>query len=99
MKALLKKEIKSFLTSIIGYVVITVFLLLVGLFIWVFPAGFNILNSGYASLEPMFTIAPWIFMFLIPAITMRSFSEEKRIGTIEILLTKPLTDMQIVISK
>ncbi len=99
MLSLLKKEIRSFLSSLIGYIVIIVFLLLVGLFIWVFPTGFSILNQGYATLEPLFTLAPWVFMFLIPAITMRSFSEEKRTGTIELLLTKPLTDLQIILSK
>ncbi len=99
MYSLLSKEIRSFLSSLIGYIVVIVFLLLVGLFLWVFPTEFNILNKGYASLEPLFLLAPWVFMFLIPAITMRSFSEEKRTGTIELLLTKPLSDMQIIMAK
>lgn len=99
MVALLQKEIRSFLSSLIGYIVVTVFLLLVGLFLWVFPTEFNILNQGYATLESLFLLAPWVFMFLIPAITMRSFSEEKRTGTIELLLTKPLTDMEIIMAK
>ncbi len=99
MLALLQKEIKAFLSSLIGYIVIIVFLLLIGLIMWVFPTDMNVLNQGYASLDTLFTIAPWVFMFLIPAITMRSFSEEKRIGTIELLLTKPLTDLQIILAK
>ncbi|MFB6257550.1 MAG: gliding motility-associated ABC transporter permease subunit GldF [Flavobacteriales bacterium] len=99
MLALLQKEIKAFLSSLIGYIVIIVFLLLIGLIMWVFPTDMNVLNQGYASLETLFNIAPWVFMFLIPAITMRFFSEEKRTGTIELLLTKPLTDLQIILSK
>lgn len=99
MLALLQKEIKAFLSSLIGYIVIVVFLLLIGLIMWVFPTDMNVLNQGYASLETLFNIAPWVFMFLIPAITMRSFSEEKRTGTIELLLTKPLSDLQIILAK
>lgn len=99
MLALLQKEIKAFLSSLIGYIVIIVFLLLIGLIMWVFPTDMNVLNQGYASLDTLFNIAPWVFMFLIPAITMRSFSEEKRTGTIELLLTKPLTDLQIILAK
>ncbi len=99
MLALLQKEIKAFLSSLIGYIVVIVFLLLVGLIMWVFPTDMNVLNQGYSSLDTLFTIAPWVFMFLIPAITMRSFSEEKRTGTMELLLTKPLTDLQIILSK
>jgi ABC-2 type transport system permease protein len=99
MIALLRKEISSFLTSLIGYIVISIFLLAIGLFLWVFPGNFNILDAGFSSLESMFVIAPWVFMFLIPAITMRSFAEEQRNGTIELLLTRPLTEWQIIISK
>ena len=99
MISLLRKEISSFLTSLIGYIVITIFLLAIGLFLWVFPGNFNILNAGFSSLESLFIIAPWVFMFLIPAITMRSLAEEQRTGTIELLLTRPLTEWQIVASK
>jgi len=99
MFALLRKEISLFLSSLIGYIVITVFLLVNGLFIWVFTSDFNILDFGYANLDGLFMIAPFVFLFLIPAITMRSFADENRTGTIEMLLTKPLSDLQIVLAK
>ena len=99
MITLFKKEISSFLSSLIGYIVITVFLLINGLFLWVFPSEFNILDYGYANIDGLFLIAPFVFLFLIPAITMRSFSDEKKSGTIEILLTKPLSDYQIIFAK
>jgi ABC-2 type transport system permease protein len=99
MFALLIKEIKSFLSSLIGYIAIAVFLILTGLFLWVFPGDFNILDGAYAEMASLFMIAPWVFMFLIPAITMRSFAEEKRTGTIELLYTRPISDLQIVLAK
>ncbi len=99
MKSILLREIKSFFGSPIGYLVIAVFLLLNGLFLWVFEGDYNILNSGFADLSPFFTIAPWILIFLIPAVTMRSFSDEKKQGTIELLMTKPLSIWQIVNGK
>lgn len=99
MLSLLKKEIRSFLSSLIGYIVIAVFLIIVGLFTWVFPGEWNTLDNGFASLDTLFVMAPWVFMFLIPAITMRSFSEEKRTGTIELLLTRPINDFQLVFAK
>ncbi len=99
MFALFRKEISLFLSSLIGYIVITVFLLVNGLFLWVFASDFNILDFGYANLDGLFMIAPFVFLFLIPAITMRSFADENRTGTIEMLLTKPLTDLQIVLAK
>jgi ABC-2 type transport system permease protein len=71
MTALISKEIRSFLSSLTGYIVISMFLLLTGGFIWVFPGESNVLDSGYSSIEPLFVIAPWVFTFLIPAITMR----------------------------
>lgn len=91
------KEIQGFLGSLIGHIVIVVFLLLTGLFLWVFPG--NILDSGYADLGVLFHIAPWVFLFLVPAITMRSFSEERRTGTIELLLTKPISELRLVLAK
>lgn len=99
MYSLLKKEIQAFLGSLIGYIVIIVFITIMGLIMWVFPGDLNVLDSEYASLSPLFTMAPWIFMFLIPAVTMRLFADENRSGTIELLLTKPLTDFQIILAK
>ncbi|RZJ30297.1 MAG: gliding motility-associated ABC transporter permease subunit GldF [Flavobacterium sp.] len=99
MKSILLKEIKSFFGSPIGYLVIAIFLLLNGLFLWVFDGEYNILKSGFADLTPFFTIAPWILIFLIPAVTMRSFSDEKKQGTLELLVTKPLSIWQIVNGK
>ncbi len=99
MITLFRKEISSFFSSLIGYIVITVFLLINGLFLWVFPLEFNILDFGYASIENLFMLAPVVFLFLIPAITMRLFADEKKSGTIEILLTQPLTDLEIILAK
>lgn len=99
MIAVLKKEINSFFASPTGYLVIGLFLVLNGLFLWVFKGEYNIPDSGFASLEPFFTLAPWIFLFLIPAITMKSFSEEIRQGTLELLLTKPLRTISLVLGK
>jgi ABC-2 type transport system permease protein len=99
MKSIVAREIKSFFGSPIGYLVIAVFLIGNGLFLWVFEGEYNILNSGFADLSPFFTLAPWILIFLIPAVTMRSFSDEKKQGTLELLLTKPLSIWQIVNGK
>jgi ABC-2 type transport system permease protein len=99
MFTLFRKEINGFLNSLIGYIVIIVFLLVTGLFLWVLPVDSNILDFGYASMDGLFVIAPFVFLFLIPAITMRSFADEKRTGTIEILMTQPLTDMQVILAK
>jgi ABC-2 type transport system permease protein len=99
MWALIRKEVRGFLSSVIGYVVIAVFLLLTGLFMWGFHGNLHVLDQGYATLSTLFYVAPWVFMFLVPAVTMRSFSEEKRTGTIELLFTRPLTDLQIILAK
>ena len=96
MKSIVLREIKSFFGSPIGYLVIAIFLLLNGLFLWVFEGEYNILNIGFADLSPFFTISPWILIFLIPAVTMRSFSDEKKQGTIELLMTKPIAVWEIV---
>ncbi len=82
MLSLLKKEISGFLSSLIGYIVIGVFLVITGLLMWVLPVESNILNGDYAGIDPLFIMAPWVFLFLIPAVTMRSFAEEKKTGTI-----------------
>ncbi|MBD2768059.1 gliding motility-associated ABC transporter permease subunit GldF [Hymenobacter sp. BT664] len=95
MLTILQKEFNSFLNSPVAYVVLSVFLIATGLFVWVFPDS-SVLDYGYADLQTLFSLAPWIFLFLIPAITMRTFAEEKKAGTIELLLTRPLTDGQII---
>jgi ABC-2 type transport system permease protein len=99
MKSIVFREIKSFFGSPIGYLVIAIFLIINGLFLWVFQGDYNILNTGFADLTPFFTLSPWILIFLIPAVTMRSFSDEKKQGTLELLLTKPLSIWQIVSGK
>jgi ABC-2 type transport system permease protein len=99
MLQLLKKEINSFFSSLIGYIVIIVFLLVTSMFLWLFPGEFNILDNGYATIDPLFVLAPWVFLFLVPAVTMRLFADEKKSGTIELLFTKPFTDLQIILSK
>jgi ABC-2 type transport system permease protein len=96
---LLSKEIRSFFSSLIGYLVIAVFLTVTGSCLWVFSSVLNIASGGYASLDSLFYIAPWVFLFLVPAITMRSFAEETKTGTIEILLTKPIGELQLVAAK
>ncbi len=97
MRSIFIKEISSFFSSVVGYVAVIVFLIACGLFLWVLPDG--IMDNGYATLDQFFTMAPWVLLFLIPAITMRSFSDEFRGGTIEWLRTKPLTDLDIIIGK
>ena len=102
MWTLFKKELGSFLTSLIGYITIVVFLVVNGLFLWVISSdswGFNIFDSTIASLDGLFALSPWLFLFLISAITMKMFAEEKKNGTIEILLTKPISDLSIIMAK
>jgi len=99
MIAILKKEINTFFASPIGYLVIAVFLLLNGLFLWLFKGEFNILDNGFADLSSFFLLTPWILVFLVPAVTMRSFADEKKQGTLELLLTKPISHLNIVLGK
>lgn len=99
MLAILKKELNLFFASPIGYLVIAFFLIINGLFLWVFKGDYNILNAGFSDLNSFFFVSPWFFIFLIPAITMRSFTDEIKLGTIEILKTKPITSWQIVLGK
>ena len=95
MWAVCKKELRQFFSSLTGYIAIVVFLLLNGLFLFVFPET-NLFDFGYASLDKFFELAPWILLLLIPAITMRSFSEEFRTGTFELLKTRPLSSARLV---
>ena len=99
MLTLLKKEINEFFSTITGYIVVIVFLVATSLFLWIFPTNYNVLDSGYATLNSLFTLAPWIFLFLVPAVTMRMIAEEKKSGTMELLLTRPISDLQIVTAK
>ena len=99
MWALFKKEISGFFSSLTGYLVIVVFLLLNSLFMWIVPGQFNVIENGYASMDSLFAIAPWVFLFLVPAITMRMFSEEKRTGTLDLLYTRPVSELQIILAK
>ena len=96
MFSLFRKEVASYLNSLIAYVVIAVFLTGIGLLMWVFPQT-NILDYGYADMQTLFGLGPYVLMFLIPAITMRLFAEEKKSGTMELLFTRPLSDMQIIL--
>jgi ABC-2 type transport system permease protein len=98
MKSIFFKEVNSFFSSLIGYIVIGVFLIVMGLFLWVFP-NTNLIDYGYAGLDELFITTPNIFMFLIPAITMRLLAEEHQTGTIELLATRPLTDLTIILAK
>ncbi|MDP5044721.1 MAG: gliding motility-associated ABC transporter permease subunit GldF [Leeuwenhoekiella sp.] len=99
MIAILKKEFHSFFASPVGYLVIGLFLILNWLFLWVFDNDFNQFDYGFADLTPFFQLVPWIFIFLIPAVTMRRFSDELRLGTLELLLTQPITTLKLVLGK
>lgn len=99
MFSILKKEFNSFFASTMAYLVMGVFLLINGLFLWVFKSDFNILNAGFSDVNSFFYLAPWFFLLLIPAITMKSFADEFNKGTIELLKTKPISNWQIVMGK
>ena len=98
MLTIFNKELTDFFSSLVAYITIGIFLLVAGLFLWVFPDS-SILEYGYAGLESLFNIVPYLFMFLIPAITMRSLAGERKEGTFELLATRPLTDWQILFGK
>ncbi|HEY9006471.1 gliding motility-associated ABC transporter permease subunit GldF [Ohtaekwangia sp.] len=98
MLQVLSKEFSSFLNSLIAYVVIGVFLMGIGLLMWVFPET-SVMAYGYADMDTLFSLGPYVFIFLIPAITMRSFAEEKKAGTMELLMTKPLRDWDVIMGK
>ncbi|MDW7695191.1 gliding motility-associated ABC transporter permease subunit GldF [Flammeovirgaceae bacterium SG7u.111] len=98
MFQVLLKEFNGYLNSLAAYIVMVVFLVSIGLITWVFPQN-SILDYGFASLDPLFNMSPYVFMFLIPAITMRTFAEEKKGGTMEFLFTRPITDFQIILGK
>ena len=99
MFAIFRKEITGFFSSLTGYIVIIVFLLINSLFMWIFPGEWNIFDNGYAGLDTLFLLSPWVFLFLVPAVTMRMFAEEKRLGTIELIFSKPITERGIIWGK
>jgi len=98
MWSILRKETGAFFNSLIGYLVIGLFLTGIGLICWVFPES-SFLGYGFAEMDNFFFMAPFVYLFLIPAITMRTFSEEWKSGSIELLLTKPVSDWSIILGK
>lgn len=99
MFAIFRKEISGFFSSLTGYIVIIVFLLVNSMFMWVFPGEWNIIDSGYAGLDTLFFLSPWVFLFLVPAVTMRMIAEEKRLGTIELIYSRPITERGFIYGK
>lgn len=99
MWTLFRKEIKEFFSSITGYLVVVVYLAINSLIMWIFPGNSNVLNSGFANLDPLFVISPWVFLFLVPAVTMRLISEEKKTHTMELLLVRPISEFKITLAK
>lgn len=99
MIAIYVKDLKGFFSGLTGYLVIGLFLLITGLFVFVFEGEFNILDYGFADLTPFFLIVPWLFIFLIPAITMRSITSERSLGTLELLVTRPIGIRKLLLGK
>jgi len=99
MFAIFRKEISGFFSSLTGYIVIIVFLLVNSLFMWVLPGEWNILDNGYAGLDTIFFLSPWVFMFLVPAVTMKMIAEEKHLGTIELIYSRPISERGIIYGK
>jgi ABC-2 type transport system permease protein len=99
MFAIFRKEISGFFSNLTGYIVIIFFLLINSLFMWVFPGEWNIFDNGYAGLDTLFLISPWVFLFLVPAVTMRMIAEEKRLGTIELIYSRPITERDFIYGK
>jgi ABC-2 type transport system permease protein len=99
MFAIFRKEISGFFSGLTGYIVIIVFLLINSTFMWVFPGEWNVLDSGYAGLDTLFFLSPWVFLFLVPAVTMRMIAEEKRLGTMELIYSRPITERGFIYGK
>jgi len=99
MYAIFKKEFNAFFTSPIGYLVVALFLLFNSLLLWFFNGNWNVFNTGFADIQAFFDTTPWLLLILVPAISMRSFSDEFSSGTIEILKTSPLSNWQLVLGK
>jgi ABC-2 type transport system permease protein len=98
MRSLFLKEINAFLGSLIGYLVLALFLVAIGLIVWVFPES-SVLDYGFADLESLFTYTPYVFTFLVPALSMRAIADERKMGTWELLRTSPLSLVQIILAK
>ena len=99
MLSIFRKEINGFFSSLTGYIVILVFLLINSLFMWIFPGEWNIFDTGYAGLDTLFFLSPWVFLFLVPAVTMRMIAEERRLGTIELIFSRPVSERGIIWGK
>jgi ABC-2 type transport system permease protein len=98
MVAVIKKELRQYFSGLLGYMTIGVFLLITALVLFVLPES-GILDSGYASMDPFFSSAPYLLLILIPGITMKSFSDEYRTGTFEVLRTSPLRVQELILGK
>ena len=99
MLSIFKRELQSFFYSPLGYTLLGTFVMINGLLLWIFPTNFNILDAGFADVHLFFELNPWLLIILLPAMGMKSFSEEIKLGTLELLLTKPLTTLQMVVAK
>ena len=99
MLAIVKTEIRSFFAQLTGYMINGIYLLIIGIVLWVFQGPYNIPENGFADLSGFFLLAPYVLLLLIPAVTMRSIAEERRTGTLELLLIKPLSTAQVVLGK
>jgi ABC-2 type transport system permease protein len=99
MLEIIRKETKVFFSTLTGYIVIAVFLMATGIILWIIPGENNLLDNAYSSLDLFFSLAPWLFLFLVPALTMRLIAEEKRMGTIEYMLTQPISSLQFILGK
>lgn len=99
MRIIISKELNSFFSTPTGYIVIAIFLLASSLLLWVFPGEYNVFDSGYANIDGLFVMAPWLYLFLCPAVTMRMFAEERAAGTMELLLTRPISKWSVVFGK
>jgi len=99
MKSLIRKELALYFSNLSGYLISCLFLLITGLFLWVIPGNWNVFSAGYANLDGLFELAPWLYLFLVPAVSMRLFSDEYRLGTMELLMTSPLSAWKVLSAK
>lgn len=99
MWSIYQRELQSFFYTPLGYVLLATFLLLNGLLLWIFSSNWNVLDAGFGDINLFFELNPWLFIFLLPALGMKSFSEEFKVGTIELLLTKPIGIPSLIAGK